>query len=1027
MAASDAEIKVTAALDDKVSAQVRELVELLGKLDEEGKKGFVETAKAVNDLSAKLSAVKKASDDVGKATEAAGKKAKESGRQAEEGAKQGEEAFKNWAATVISLSAVLATVIRDLKSVFTQSQSLDEVLARLTNELDGNATAAAKLGQEVENLRDDFKFQVDEAELLGVALKSLEDNITDTSNAANFAGNAFVLARSANISLSDSYKVLSDATRIFGLESDASYDTANLLFRAAKDGAASVQDLGNAVVAIGPQAKALGLSFSDALTAISTLTKTAGFDGPKAITTLDRVLDTLSKRSVEIEEQFNKTGRSLQSVNVSSLGLFYALQNLVDGYQGSEGELRKLLGSTDAYNAVIGLTGKNLASVIKSQGDLALGNAELLTSFQRVQREIGAEDIFADYFLQPVGAYRDVVGALDNVGRGLSNLGKEARAASLEQANLRKEQLRSQYDAQQSAVAAQDLAAGIVAARQAAADASPGFQDFTNKVRDLGTELTPSQRQLRQIEDTASDLKDELKKLSETTGISSAAYEKALKEIEDARIKAIDNVVEAEKQGVLTALAKESEARKKAREARIAEETKTAETIAAKEAAIAEEREKDEAVRLDRLRALRVKFADEVARAIESVEPKTSAKDFILEDVAAFRDLRDEAKELSALEVVFTADKFLSEKEAIILAARLGELQRKAGELAPFLESEAVRLERLAERRQALSQELTRGIEVGEVRLIEEQSLLQLRSSIEPLAEELALLEESFLADGILSDEEALLLAERFAQIQRAVRDLSYEARQGTELIGEGFVAALQDRARPALDQFAEGVKLGNAVFDGFTNNLADAFTAIVTGTKTASEAFKDFIRNFIINIVSAINQIIAFKIALAAINFATSFGAVGPGGGLNAEIVATPGIGSVPAYELGGIATGEMLDSLPIRAYAKGGIANSPQLAVFGEGSGAEAFVPLPGPNRGIPVEFSNFPMPEQSRSEQAAPSVTVSVNYNPNVQALDGRGAREVLLREARIIGDIVAGEIASGANRGLVEVVRGRGGNA
>jgi len=40
----------------------------------------------------------------------------------------------------------------------------------------------------------------------------------------------------------------------------------------------------------------------------------------------------------------------------------------------------------------------------------------------------------------------------------------------------------------------------------------------------------------------------------------------------------------------------------------------------------------------------------------------------------------------------------------------------------------------------------------------------------------------------------------------------------------------------------------------------------------------------------------------------------------------------------------------LPLHKYARGGIANSPQIAMFGEGSKNEAYVPLPD-NRSIPV----------------------------------------------------------------------------
>lgn len=52
-----------------------------------------------------------------------------------------------------------------------------------------------------------------------------------------------------------------------------------------------------------------------------------------------------------------------------------------------------------------------------------------------------------------------------------------------------------------------------------------------------------------------------------------------------------------------------------------------------------------------------------------------------------------------------------------------------------------------------------------------------------------------------------------------------------------------------------------------------------------------------------------------------------------------------------GGVMTSE--GPLPLRGYASGGIANSPQLAVFGEGSRPEAYVPLPD-GRTIPVTMS-------------------------------------------------------------------------
>lgn len=55
-------------------------------------------------------------------------------------------------------------------------------------------------------------------------------------------------------------------------------------------------------------------------------------------------------------------------------------------------------------------------------------------------------------------------------------------------------------------------------------------------------------------------------------------------------------------------------------------------------------------------------------------------------------------------------------------------------------------------------------------------------------------------------------------------------------------------------------------------------------------------------------------------------------------------------SFASGGVMTDR--GPMPLRKYASGGVANSPQLAMYGEGSGPEAYVPLPD-GRSIPVKM--------------------------------------------------------------------------
>ena len=75
-----------------------------------------------------------------------------------------------------------------------------------------------------------------------------------------------------------------------------------------------------------------------------------------------------------------------------------------------------------------------------------------------------------------------------------------------------------------------------------------------------------------------------------------------------------------------------------------------------------------------------------------------------------------------------------------------------------------------------------------------------------------------------------------------------------------------------------------------------------------------------------------------------------------------------------------------------------------------AEAFVPLPGVGRGIPVEFK----------QQRAEAVNVNVYYT--IHAMDGMSVEQMLETHGRKIGDIAAAQIATRSNRALVTSVRG-----
>jgi lambda family phage tail tape measure protein len=102
-------------------------------------------------------------------------------------------------------------------------------------------------------------------------------------------------------------------------------------------------------------------------------------------------------------------------------------------------------------------------------------------------------------------------------------------------------------------------------------------------------------------------------------------------------------------------------------------------------------------------------------------------------------------------------------------------------------------------------------------------------------------------------------------------------------------------------------------------------------------------------------------------------------------------GLGPIK-FAQGGVMTDH--GPLALKTYARGGIANTPQLAMFGEGSMPEAYVPLPDGKR-IPVAMQGA---ETATSNQITINVDASGTKAQGDSGISGALARDL----ARVVDD-------------------------
>jgi tape measure domain-containing protein len=159
----------------------------------------------------------------------------------------------------------------------------------------------------------------------------------------------------------------------------------------------------------------------------------------------------------------------------------------------------------------------------------------------------------------------------------------------------------------------------------------------------------------------------------------------------------------------------------------------------------------------------------------------------------------------------------------------------------------------------------------------------------------------------------------------------------------------------------------------GFFTKLESGFSSVWQNMTSGFKGLWQDLQNFISVLTTAGGSGGGSGGGLFGSLYSSIFGGGGGGGGAassavnggDASILGSSG----EAFEM--FATGGIMTSmgkLPLRKYSGGGIANSPQMAMFGEGSTPEAYVPLPNGN--------SIPVTMQGGGKGGDQNITIQIN---------------------------------------------------
>jgi tape measure domain-containing protein len=174
-------------------------------------------------------------------------------------------------------------------------------------------------------------------------------------------------------------------------------------------------------------------------------------------------------------------------------------------------------------------------------------------------------------------------------------------------------------------------------------------------------------------------------------------------------------------------------------------------------------------------------------------------------------------------------------------------------------------------------------------------------------------------------------------------------------------------------DSIQRNKQLAEGIASSIGNGLGSAMDVLINGTKNWGNSLREIGATVLRDIARQIMQIMVIQPIVKGIS---------------------AGLGGLFKFADGGIMTDA--GPVPLRKYARGGIASGPQMALYGEGSMPEAYVPLPDGRR-IPVAMKG--------GGGGSTNVTVNVDASGGSQVQGNPGQAEAL---GRVVSQAVQNEL-------------------
>ncbi|QHJ74656.1 hypothetical protein VH22019_00092 [Vibrio phage VH2_2019] len=287
-------------------------------------------------------------------------------KEAEESVAELKEEYENVADLGETIAASFAIPAALATAASASYISMERSIAAINTLLEGTQERHAILESQVLAVSSAYGQGSDE--VATAYYNAISSGAADASNAMELMEVAAKTAIGGVTTMGVAVDGITTILNAWQLTAEDSTKAANALFVAMKGGKTNVEELSSYIAEAAPIAATLGVSFEELLAATAAMT-TGGTQTSQAFTRIRAAMDQVIAKK-EINDIFMQMGYESAAAATRANGLKFVLDGIVEAAGGSETKLSALLGSTEAMQAVLSLTGAQASKFNEIMGQM---------------------------------------------------------------------------------------------------------------------------------------------------------------------------------------------------------------------------------------------------------------------------------------------------------------------------------------------------------------------------------------------------------------------------------------------------------------------------------------------------------------------------------------------------------------------------------------------------------------------------------------------------------------------------------